>query len=278
MEDEKIGGPRGLFATRGRKIAAAIAAAFIASVGGGLGAWAFQAAKDTTTDILDTGAPISVRVAAPGTVAVAWPGGQTYVFSASAGSGPEAVLSPDEARAAQRGSWGWAADHGGVVGSPQIIRLQVRGKGDEEVSTTRIAARIVRRSAPVEGWFVVAGGGRDAEEIRLAKIDLDSPDPSVLYYTSIYEGESKTLSLTVTRVDAEQIEIVARTTRDMVDWEAEVFYSGLDDGSVVADDDGKPFRVTAESASVGYRAIGGEDGNGCLRTPDRDGIGVQTPC
>lgn len=66
MTNKTSEGAGGLLATRGRKIAAAIAAAFIASIGGGLGAWAFQAAKDKTGDILDTSAPISVRVAPAG--------------------------------------------------------------------------------------------------------------------------------------------------------------------------------------------------------------------
>lgn len=256
-------------------MAAAIAAAFIASIGGGLGAWAFQATKDKTGDILDTSAPISVRVAPAGTFIAAWPGGETYVFPSSVGEGPD-VLSSADRTAAWRLSWGWAAERGGVAGSPQIIRLQVRGKGDEEVSITRISARVVQRSEPVKGWFLRTSPGCEAEQVRTAKIDLDSPNPAVLYYTSFATGESKTLSLTVTRVDAEQIELLARTRQSTIDWEVEVFYSAPDgNGSVVVDDSGKPFRVTAETASKAYGV--GKDGE-AFRMPESDGTQLETVC
>jgi hypothetical protein len=275
MTDKTSRGAGGLLATRGRKIAAAIAAAFIASIGGGLGAWAFQAAKDKTGDILDTSAPISVRVVPAGTFIAAWPGGETYVFPSSVGAGPD-VLSSADRTAAYHYSWGWAAERGGVAGSPQIIRLQVRGKGDEEVSITRISAKVVQRSEPVKGWFLRQSPGCEVEQVRMAEIDLDSPNPAVLYYTSFGTGESKTLSLTVTRVDAEQIELLARTRQSTIDWEVEVFYSAPDgNGSVVVHDSGKPFRVTAETASKAYGV--GRDGD-AFRVPESDGTQLETVC
>jgi hypothetical protein len=275
MTNKSSGGAGGLLATRGRKIAAAITAAFIASIGGGLGAWAFQAAKGKTGDILDTSAPISVRVVPAGTFIAAWPGGETYVFPSSVGAGPD-VLSSADRTAAYHYSWGWAAERGGVAGSPQIIRLQVRGKGDEEVSITRISARVVERSGPVKGWFLRQSPGCEAEQVRTAEIDLDSPSPTVLYYTSFGAGGSKTLSLTVTRVDAEQIELLARTRQSMIDWELEVFYSAPDgNGSVIVDDSGKPFRVTAETASKAYGV--GKDGE-AFRVPEDDGTTQETVC
>jgi hypothetical protein len=275
MTNKTSGGAGGLLATRGRKITAAIAAAFIASIGAGLGAWAFQAAKDKTGDILDTSAPISVRVEPAGTFIAAWPGGETYVFPSSVGAGPD-VLSSADRTAAWHLSWGWAAERGGVAGSPQIVRLEVRGKGDEEVSITRISARVVQRSKPVKGWFLRVSPGCEAEQVRMAEIDLDSPNPAVLYYTSFGAGESKTLSLTVTRVDSEQIELLARTRQSTIDWEVEVFYSAPEgNGSVVKDDSGKPFRVTAETASKAYGV--GKDGE-AFRVPEDDGTQQETVC
>ena len=275
MTNKTSGGAGGLLATRGRKIAAAMAAAFIASIGGGLGAWALQAAKDKTGDILDTSAPISVRVEPAGSYIAAWPGGETYVFPSSVGAGPD-VLSSADRTAAYKYSWGWAAERGGVAGSPQIVRLKVSGKGDEEVSITRISARVVQRSEPVRGWFLRQTLGCETEQIRMAEIDLDSPNPAVLYYTSFGTGESKTLSLTVTRVDSEQIELLARTRQSTIDWKVEVFYSAPDgNGSVVVPESGKPFRVTAETASKAYRVeADGEAG----RVPESDGKQLETVC
>ena len=203
-EEEKVG----LLATRGRKIAAAIAAAFIASVGGGLGAWAFQAAKDKTTDVLDRSAPITVRVQRPGTFEPAWPGGETFVFPDSAGPGPQILTAADRAALA-RLEWDWAIRRGGVIGGPQIIRLQIRGKGDQEVAITRIAAKVVKRSEPVHGWFVQFGGGCGPGVIRIADIDLDSSDPSATDLSSD-SGPERLHSLTVTRSDLEQVEVIAQ--------------------------------------------------------------------
>lgn len=268
-EEEKVG----LLATRGRKIAAAIAAAFIASVGGGLGAWAFQAAKDKTTDVLDRSAPITVRVQRPGTFEPAWPGGETFVFPDSAGPGPQILTAADRAALA-RLEWDWAIRRGGVIGGPQIIRLQIRGKGDQEVAITRIAAKVVKRSEPVHGWFVQFGGGCGPGVIRIADIDLDSSDPSATDLSSD-SGPERLHSLTVTRSDLEQVEVIARTLENTIDWEVEVYYSAPDgDGLVTVKDGDKPFRVTSEMGSKAYQDIG----DGFERNPDLDGEGLQNPC
>jgi hypothetical protein len=275
MADEGNGRSRGLLATRGRKIAAAVAGAFLVSVGGAVGAWAFQAAKDSTADLLDTSAPISVRVADPGTFTAAWPGGEAWVFPESVGSGPE-VLSSEDIAAGGRLAWGWAPSRGGVAGSPQIIRLQVRGRTDEEVSITRIAARIVRTSDPVEGWFLTSVPGCAEGLLWTGELDLDSPPHEAQWTPSLVLEQSGMTIPTVTRADAEEIELVVRTQTAMVEWQAEVFYSSLEgNGSVVVDDDGQPFRVTSESASLAY-GVSSDGSYG--RAPEYDYKGIQTVC
>ena len=52
-------------------------------------------------------------------------------------------------------------------------------------------------------------------------------------------------------------ELIARTRKAFVDWQAEVLYSGPDgDGSVIVNDKGTPFRVSTEIGSTAYKYEG----------------------
>jgi hypothetical protein len=140
---------------------------------------------------------------------------------------------------------------GAIAGSPQIVRLELRATGDEPITVNALRVKVARRAAPLQGWFF-ANPGCGAEQVRVANVDLDAPTPTVEYEDT--EGSSKQLTLSVTRTDVELIEIHARTRTAMVDWTGEVFYSGPDgNGSIEVDDEGRPFRVTSETESDGYR-------------------------
>lgn len=243
-----------MLATRGRKIAAAIGGAIVVAIGGIIATWITNAAESTTKQILNpAGAPIVVRVATPGTFFSGHVYAPYYVVPRARVASPAAVGRPELAKMAKAEDfldYTWMRTHGALPGSPQIVRLEVRGKGDEPVIVNAIRAKVVGRQTPVDGWYIAAPGC-GAEPVRIATIDLDAPRPTIGYVNA--RGASTQLALSVTRTDAELIELHAATRRASIAWQAEVFYSGpKGDGSLTVDDHGKPFRVTTETASDGY--------------------------
>jgi hypothetical protein len=240
----------GLLGTRGRKIGAAIGAAFLAGIGGGIAAWVTSTAESTTTR-----APIEARVARPGTFFSGAAYGPYYVMPTRDGFGPNAIGRAELARMAKAEDFldaAWDVAHGGVAGSPQVVRLEVRGTTDEPVIITAIRVRVLRRGPPVKGWYVVSPAC-GAVPVRVAEIDLDEAHAPVGYYEANGNAGPRALALSVSRTNAEQIELHASTRTARVTWEAEVYYSGpTGDGSLVVADAGKPFEVTSETASAGY--------------------------
>jgi hypothetical protein len=243
-----------MLATRGRKIAAAIGGAIVVAIGGIIAAWITNAAESTTKRILNpAGAPIVVRVAGPGTFFSGHVYAPYYVVPRARVASPAAVGKSELAKMAKAEDfldYPWMSTHGALPGSPQVVRLEVRGKGDEPVIVNAIRAKVIDRQAPVDGWYIAAPGC-GAEPVRIANIDLDAPRPTVEYVDA--RGGSTNLALSVTRTDAELIELHAATRRATIAWQVEVFYSGpKGDGSLTVDDHGRPFRVTTEIGSDGY--------------------------
>jgi hypothetical protein len=257
---------RGLLATRGRKIAAIVGGAFLAGIGGGIAAWVVSAAKDTTSDLF-SGGPVEVRVARAGTFFSEHAFAPYYVVPDARVPGPDGLTKADLKQAFNSETFmeTWARDHGGVPGSPGIVRLEIRGRGDEPVAITAVRARVVRRSSPVRGWYVLSGGC-GGQEVRVAAVDLDASPPRVRYFQGGGSERSRLSALRVTRTDLELVQLQASTREGSAEWEAEVFYSAADgEGSVVVDDAGRPFHVTAETASEGYELSANSAGEPRLR-------------
>lgn len=268
---------RGILATRGRKIAAAIAAAFLASIGAGIGARALTGAESVTKKALSgSSAPIRIRVMPPDTVLASGPIGRYYVVPKSEVSSPT-DLDPAELRGNNTLdnplNSAFAQRHHAVEGSPQSVSLQLRGTSDEPVTINAIKIHVVGRTAPIKGWYAISGGCGELA-VKTALVDLDSPQPEAHFLDKL-GAPNEPVTLFVTRTDIEQIELQATTRKGMVDWTAEVFYSGPDgDGSITKDDHGRPFRVTSETASDGYNLVFFEQGPKLEREHRWDGTGI----
>jgi hypothetical protein len=248
---------RQFFETRAQKVAAAIGAAILAGIGGGIATWILTTTQHATKRVLgeSAGGPLVVHIAAPGTFFAAHPFAPYYVMSHSRfPAGPNGLSKDARDEKSDSGlDLAWLEAHGGIAGSPQIVRLELRGTADEPVTITAIRPLVVKRSAPVRGWYV-ASPACGVEPVRVAEINLDKPgSPAEMFDESTGE---KIAALSVTRTDAEQIELHAETSRAAA-WRARLFYSGpKGDGSVTIDDSGKPFEVTTETASEGYKRSG----------------------
>jgi hypothetical protein len=240
-----------LLQTRAQKVRAAILGAI------GVGVVGFITAS--TTDFLKStaertfgGPALSARVVPSGDFEPAHPFAPYFVVPSSSAQSPTALSEADTTRLVEGDEW--ALENRGVAGSPQVVRVELRGKSEEPVIVEAIRVDVVSASDPVSGWFV-ANPGCGVEPVRVVNVDLDASPPDVTYFAETGELV-ESLALRVTRTDPEILEFHASTARSAVDWTAEVLFSGPDGAdSVQIDDGGDPFHVTTETASEGYRAL-----------------------
>ena len=149
--------------------------------------------------------------------------------------------------------------------------LELRSRSDEPVTVTAIRVRDLRREPPLRGWYVAFPLGCGVAPVRLATVDLDAPSPRFDYYENDASPKTDRLVLSVTRTDAELIQMLATTDDALVEWRAEIFYSSAEgQGSIVVGDGGKPFRVSTELGSTGYRYEPGK----AVREPRWDKKGI----
>jgi hypothetical protein len=241
-------------------VAAIVGGAFLATIGGVIATRVIAFGETTTQKVIGGSAPLSVRVLPRGTYEESSAIGSYYVVPRTQVAGPDA-LSKSELTGWQNEAsrLAWARDHGAVDGSTQLIMLELRSRSDQPVTVTAIKVRDLRKEPPVRGWYVAFPLGCGVAQVRLANVDLDAPSPRFEYYENDASPKTDRLVLTVTRTDPELVQMSARTRDALVEWRAEVFYSSADgQGSVVVGDGGKPFRVSTELGSDGYRYESGK--------------------
>jgi hypothetical protein len=153
-----------------------------------------------------------------------------------------------------------ALTKGALAGSPQIVRLSLRSTGEDPVTIEGVRFRVLSDARPLRGWFT-ALSGCTAAPVRRAQGNLDSARAAVRY-VSPNGVVSRDLALEVKRGVRQVIELRAATKKRRVAWTAQLSVKDADGNTatVTVDDAGKPFRVTAPSASRGYEPVYGATG------------------
>jgi hypothetical protein len=222
-----------------------------------------------------TGPPLEVHVVPTDVYNSGHPWAPYFIVPYSVAAGPEAL--PARARRSPTTFVDpmLVRDRRAVAGSPQIVRLRLRGLDDRPVTVNGIRALVTKRDRPVGGWYVAITPGCGGDVVRTAPIDLDRPSRPVAFRG--LAGAREQIALSVTRSDIELVQLEA-VTDGAVEWKARVDYSAADgDGSVTVDDGGRPFRVSSEAASRGYRAeYSGrpQSPSKLVRMPEWDGNGI----
>jgi hypothetical protein len=237
-----------------RKVVTALAVAILGGAGLAITSWVKDKSEETTSKVLVSlsGGPIDVRVVPEGQFASGHAFAPYYVVPRAELASPSQVSDAELARVTRAGSLdpAWAEGHGGMAGSPQIVRLELSGKGDRKVTITGLRPRVMSTDAPMRGWYV-ASPGCGAQPVRIADLDLDAPRPVRGFFDE--GGRRRHLALSVTKTDREQLELHASTRRAAIAWKAELFYASPDGSGSVLIPEGEPFRVTTETASDGFR-------------------------
>ncbi|MEU9166743.1 helix-turn-helix transcriptional regulator [Streptomyces sp. NPDC048420] len=160
-------------------------------------------------------------------------------------SEPAQVGPPAVEQDAQR----WAAAYGAVSSGEQEIALTVQGTGAETVVLNALHVRVLTKGAPL-AWNdysmgVGCGGGVGTKSFDIA---LDDGSPAV----TVKNGQ-RDFPYKVSESDPEVFYVTAHTTAHDVRWDLTLDWSSGDrSGTVHIDNDGSPFRTSADVGRPGY--------------------------
>jgi hypothetical protein len=191
-------------------------------------------------------APIAGSTAAPITVRT-----RPYVYDNPCSqhflvdSGPAQMGPPANEENAPR----WAASYGAVSSDEQRVALTVQGTGSQTVVLEALHVSIESRNAPL-AWndYAMGVGCGGAVETKSFDVDLDSGSPTV----TVKNGQ-RAFPFSVSESDPEVFYVTARTRAHDVRWDLTLDWSsGSRHGTVRVDNDGTPFRTSADVNRPGY--------------------------
>lgn len=200
---------------------------------------------------------LDYHVEAPGTFVSGHVYAPYYVVPSSAVASPgdlskSALGDPRESSDAL--SYHWVTSHGGMAGSPQVVRVEFESTVHSPITIQRVEPLVVKVSSPLRGWYV-ANPACGSETVWTAEFDLDDHEAQVGYFTALGQ-QRRAFALSVGHRPT-ILEFWAMTRRHTVGWEAKVYYSvGLADKSLIITNGGHPFWVTSELRSAGYTSEG----------------------
>jgi hypothetical protein len=136
----------------------------------------------------------------------------------------------------------WATDRGGVRAEDVELSFVARSDKPEDTLITGVRVVVLDREAPLTGtWFALDAGGDPPNRIIYA--DLDSTPPTVT------RSPGWDYPLSISSDDQEIFTVVASTQECHCRWRAEIdaITPEGEQVTIVVDDDGDPFEVTATS-------------------------------
>lgn len=160
-------------------------------------------------------------------------------------SEPEQVGPPASEQDAPR----WAAAYGAVSSREQRIALTVQGTGKETVVLEALHVRVLTKGAPL-AWNdysmgVGCGGGVGTKSFDIG-LDIGSPTVTV-------KNGQREFPYKVSESDPEVFYVNAHTEAHDVRWDLTLDWSsGSRRGTVHIDDNGTPFRTSADADRPGY--------------------------
>lgn len=197
--------------------------------------------------------PLDYHVEAPGTFFSGHAWAPYYVVPRSKVANPHDLGKSAQGNSRESNealSYRWVTSHGGMAGSPQVVRVEFESTVNSSITIQRVEPLVVRVSSPLRGWYVAnpACGG---ETVWSADFDLDAHEAGAGYFNAVGQ-QRRALALSVGH-NPTILEFWAATRKYTVGWEAKVYYSvGLADKSMVITDGGHPFWVTSELRSAAY--------------------------
>ncbi|WP_443059671.1 transcriptional regulator [Streptomyces sp. NBC_00443] len=150
----------------------------------------------------------------------------------------------------------WVGSYKAVTAGEQLVTLTVQGTGEETVVIESLEVRVVSKDTP-PAWndYVMGVGCGGNVPTRPFTIALDAARPDV-----VAGAGQRDFSFKVSESDPEVFEITADASAYDVTWYLELTWSsGGRKGTLVVDDNGKPFRTSGNNGRPAYEfPLGGE--------------------
>ncbi|MFF0730967.1 helix-turn-helix domain-containing protein [Streptomyces chartreusis] len=151
----------------------------------------------------------------------------------------------------------WVGAHRAVSGGEQLVKLTVQGTGEETVVVDSLKVRVVGKDTP-PAWndYVMGVGCGGGVPTRPFSVALDAARPTVV----AGDGQ-RDFPFKVSESDPEVFEITADASAYDVRWYLELAWSSGDrKGTLVVDDDGRPFRTSGNNGRPAYEfPLGAEE-------------------
>ncbi|MFG1665469.1 helix-turn-helix domain-containing protein [Streptomyces sp. Y7] len=150
----------------------------------------------------------------------------------------------------------WVGAHKAVSAGEQLVKLTVQGTGKETVVVDGLKVRVVGKDTP-PAWndYVMGVGCGGNVPTRPFSVALDGARPAVV----AGDGQ-RDFPFKVSESDPEVFEITADASAYDVRWYLELSWSSGDrEGTMVVDDDGRPFRTSGNNGRPAYEfPLGGQ--------------------
>jgi hypothetical protein len=232
--------------------------AIVTSVASG----AFDAATGYVRDLFDGGAPVEAVAVDP---PLRWSKAAgaslpSYVLPARV---DDLAAPPADFEERER----WARDRDGADAFSTDVQVVVTAKSERSVILQDLVVRVVQRRPPMTGTHVTYGPGGEGVFVRWLRVDLDQEPPAIKSLDErpevLLEGTEPAKPIRfpyrVTATEPEVFHITAITKTCFCQWIAELrFVAGGEEGRVVIDDDGRPFRTTSIGRAVSYQSTDGQ--------------------
>ncbi|MFE5813364.1 helix-turn-helix domain-containing protein [Streptomyces sp. NPDC056479] len=151
---------------------------------------------------------------------------------------------------------GWVGAYKAVSAGEQLVTLTVQGTGHETVVVDSLKVRVVGKDTPL-AWndYVMGVGCGGSVPTRPFTVALDGARPTV-----VAGAGQRTFPFKVSESDPEVFKITADASAYDVTWYLELAWSSGDrQGTLVVDDDGKPFRTSGNNGRPAYEfPLGGQ--------------------
>ncbi|MFE6941755.1 helix-turn-helix domain-containing protein [Streptomyces chartreusis] len=150
----------------------------------------------------------------------------------------------------------WVGAHKAVSAGEQLVKLTVQGTGEKTVVVDSLKVRVVGKDTPPD-WndYVMGVGCGGGVPTRPFSVALDAARPTVV----AGDGQ-RDFPFKVSESDPEVFEVTADASAYDVRWYLELAWSSGDrKGTLVVDDDGRPFRTSGNNGRPAYEfPLGGQ--------------------
>ena len=156
----------------------------------------------------------------------------------------------------------WVRDRQGADAFLTDVEIVVTAKREQPVILQDLVVRVVQRSPPMTGTHVTYGPGGEGVFVRWLKVDLDRQPAAIVSSVDerpevLLEGTEPSNPITfpyrVTSTEPEVFHLTATTRSCFCEWVAELrWVAGGDEGRVVIDDEGRPFRTTSIGRAASF--------------------------